>query len=410
MTVVVSEGVELDLRASPLNDETQVVEGKVTVIGCAVFDDHERILPLVSEFLTKASQTKKLSFPSVKTYGRNLGYLVDHLSRLPEFDGCSSDEILLTVKRPTIAAYIVDLRRVYGIDSVTIRNRDACYRTFYNKFLCVRSDDQEVRRKNNPYAAGFISPSPKRKLVKACSPQELEALVLSTKNERERALLQFIFDAGLRRSEVGRITLDAINKALRFSREQMIVDSKTVPEVPVYCPLFVEGSKGRGGETKQRYSIVSRPTLDRIKKYHATPLYKRYAARYESPEKTPAFFNANGDPFNADAISALLERISERGVKFKRLERSVAPHKLRHGHAYAILNSPDIGKDILDQMVIVQMSLGHDRPDTTDIYTHIPQDMYRTLCGNESVLLTKAETMAQLWKNTAVRIDIRMKK
>ncbi|MNV86575.1 site-specific tyrosine recombinase XerD [compost metagenome] len=97
-------------------------------------------------------------------------------------------------------------------------------------------------------------------------------------------------------------------------------------------------------------------------------------------------------------------------MKFKRLERSVAPHKLRHGHAYAILNSPDIGKDILDQMVIVQMSLGHDRPDTTDIYTHIPQDMYRALCGNESVLLTKAETMAQLWKNTAVRIDIRMKK
>jgi integrase/recombinase XerC len=51
--VVVANSAALDLSASPLNDESRVVEGKVTVVGCAVFDDQEKILPLVSEFLTK---------------------------------------------------------------------------------------------------------------------------------------------------------------------------------------------------------------------------------------------------------------------------------------------------------------------------------------------------------------------
>lgn len=248
MKVVVADGAALDLSASPLNDESPVIEGKVTVVGCAVFDHQERILPLVSEFLTKSGESKKLSVASQETYGRNLGYLVAHLRKLPEFDGCSADEMLITVSRATLAAYISDLRKVHGIDSVTIRNRDACYRAFFMKFLCVSSNDQEARRKNNPYEAGFISPSPKRKLVDACSPRELEALVLSTDSERERCVLQFIFDSGLRRSEVGRVTLADINAALRFSHEQLVGDSNSIPIKPVYCPMLVEGSKGRGDE------------------------------------------------------------------------------------------------------------------------------------------------------------------
>jgi integrase/recombinase XerC len=408
--VVVANNAALDLSASPLNDESPIVEGKVTVVGCAVFDEQEKILPLVSEFLTKSTQAKKLSIASVETYGRNLGYLVSNLRQLPAFGGCSPDEILMTVTRPSLAAYIADLRKVHGIDSVTIRNRDACYRTFFTKFLCIASNDQEARRKNNPYAGGFISPSPKRKLVTACSPGELEQLILSTQSERERVVLQFIFDAGLRRSEVGRVTLADINAAMRFSQEQMISDFNSAPVRPAYCPVLVEGSKGRGDETKQRYSIVSRPTLERIKKYHGSALYKRYSLRCASPETTPAFFNANGEPFNADAISALLRRVSDRGVKYRRLVRPIAPHKLRHGHAYAILNSSDLGSDILDRMVMVQKSLGHTHFDTTNVYTHIPQDIYRALCGTESDLLTKAQTMAQLWKSTTIRIDLRARK
>lgn len=409
MKVVVENGSVLDLSASTLNDEAPVVSGKVTVTGCGVFDEQERLLPLVSEYLSRAAQTSALSRESQETYGRNLGYLVNGLARLPLFEGSTPDEILLTVTRPTLAAYIADLRRVEGIDPVTIRNRDACIRSFFKKFLCLADDDRPARRKDNPYELGFISPNPNRKLVDACSPEELSGLIRSTTSERERCLLQFIFDAGLRRSEVGRVSLQAIKDALRFSQTQMVYNTE-VASKPAYCPLFVYGSKGRGDEFKTRYAIVSRATLERIAKYHATPLYKRYASRFDRPEATPAFFNADGAAFNADSISGVLRRVSERGVNSGKLQRPVAPHKLRHGHAYAILRSPDLGNDVLERMLSVQRSLGHTHMDTTDIYTHITLEAYRDLCTDESGLMTRAEMMAQLWKQTSVRIDMRAKK
>lgn len=407
--VLVASDSTLDLSGSSLNDEVPVVTGEVTVTACGVFDENERLLPLVSEYLTRAAKTSKLSQDSQDTYGRNLGYLVSSLAQLPQFDGSTPDEILLTVTRPTIAAYIADLRIVDGIDPVTIRNRDACFRSFFVKFLCLPEDDQPARRKDNPYSTGFISPSPNRKLVQACSPEELRGLIESTQSERERCLLQFIFDAGLRRSEVGRVSLQAIKDALRFSQTQMT--SKTAEAIkPAYCPLFVYGSKGRADEYKNRYAIVSRATLERIAKYHSTPLYRRYASRFASPEETPAFFNADGEAYNADSISGVLRRISERGMKLGLLQRPVAPHKLRHGHAYAILRSPDLGNDVLERMLAVQRSLGHAHMDTTDIYTQIPQEAYRDLCTDEVGLMTRAEMMAQLWKQTSVRIDMRAKK
>ncbi|EPM43692.1 hypothetical protein A256_27298 [Pseudomonas syringae pv. actinidiae ICMP 19103] len=61
-------------------------------------------------------------------------------------------------------------------------------------------------------------------------------------------------------------------------------------------------------------------------------------------------------------------------------------------------------------MLAVQRSLGHARMGTTDIYTRIPQEAYRDLCTDESGLMTRAELMAQLWKKTSIRIDMRAKK
>lgn len=406
MKVVVADDAVLNLSGSPLNDEAAVVAGLVRVSGCAIFDEQERLLPLASEFLTRAAKNTTLSQKSLGTYGRNLSYLVGSLAQTSHFEGCTPDEILLTVSRSTLAAYIADLRKVHGLDPVTVRNRDACIRTFFSKFLCVADNDRPARRKDNPYAGGFLSPSPNRRLVSACSPEELECLIRSTNSERERCVLQFIFDAGLRRSEVGRITLQAIKDALRFSQTQMIYKVESASK-PAYCPLYVDGSKGRGDAFKPRYAIVSRATLERIAKYQSTPLYKRYAARYESLEATPAFFNADGAAYNADAISGVLRRISERGVKLGLLQRAIAPHKLRHGHAYAILRSPDLGADVLERMLAVQKSLGHEKMDTTGMYTQIPQETYRDLCTDESGLITRAEMMAQLWKQTAVRIDMR---
>lgn len=144
-----------------------------------------------------------------------------------------------------------------------------------------------------------------------------------------------------------------------------------------------------------------------MQKYHASPLYKKYARKYVEPSKTPAFFNAKGTPYTPSAINKLLERISERAIKKGCLDRSISPHKLRHGNAYAILQSNDLGSDYLDRLVIVQKNLGHNHLQTTQIYTSIPQDIYNSMCDENGDLLTRAEKMRRLSEQTQLRIGIK---
>lgn len=135
--------------------------------------------------------------------------------------------------------------------------------------------------------------------------------------------------------------------------------------------------------------------------------YKKYARKYTTPAETPAFFNANGTPFTPSSITKLLERVSKRAIKQGRLQRIISPHKLRHGNAYAILQSNDLGTDYLDRLVIVQKSFGHNHLSTTQMYTSIPQDIYNSMCDENGELLTRAEKMERLSKATQLKFGIR---
>lgn len=83
----------------------------------------------------------------------------------------------------------------------------------------------------------------------------------------------------------------------------------------------------------------------------------------------------------------------------------ISPHKLRHGNAYALLRTPDIGTDFLDRMVAVQKTLGHSRLTTSETYTQIPHDLYQKLVRPGTETKTKAGEMAELSQQTRLRID-----
>ncbi|MCS5515307.1 hypothetical protein NWF32_07720 [Pseudomonas qingdaonensis] len=53
-----------------------------------------------------------------------------------------------------------------------------------------------------------------------------------------------------------------------------------------YCPLHIDGSKGPADSFKPRQTLVSRATLLRIKKYHASPLYKMTKRQFKGAENT----------------------------------------------------------------------------------------------------------------------------
>lgn len=408
MTVIAVRGKFLDLGESMLNEGVETVKGVVTVSGAGVFDENERLLPLISSFLSEKLDTKKFALQTALTYGRNLEYCQEFLNGRRELSAWERDEKFLHVGRPVLRQYVSEMQS-QELGSKTIRNRDASTLSFISKFLCVARDDRPAYRIDDPYTAGLISPAPKSTLVKSCSLPDLKILIESTPYERERCLLQFIFDGGVRRSEVPRVTRTSIDESIRLGQAISPAGPRPLGVPTNYCLLHINGSKGGGDQIKERMSIVSPATLERIKRYHASAIYKRHSRKFPKDE-APAFLNAHGEPYTANSISALLNRVSKRAIQSLRLGKSISPHKLRHGYAYALLNSKDIGEDYLERLAMLQKSLGHADLKTTEMYTQVPASLLNAVCGTNSDAASKAVDMEQLSSTTRLSIDARAKK
>lgn len=408
MDVKVCSNIKLDLSQSCLHSQIPnlTLEQTVKVTGVGVFDDNGKILPLISEYLSYQSKHEKIAYKSAGTYGKNLTYFLKYIRSRPDYDADETDEVFITVPGYVIQEYLTFLTLNGGKESSTVRNRDATIRAFI-EYLCSPTEDREQLRTSNPYSNGYLSKAPKRTPIDPCTLDDLVILIKSTFSERERLLLQFLYDSGLRRSELPRVTLEHFRNAINFNSEKFITCDSDQPIHVNYAPLEVKGSKGRGNEIKPRWTLVSAATIQRIQKYHASPLYKKYARKYTRPDETPAFFNAEGTPYTPKSISKLLERISKRAMEQGHLTRNISPHQLRHGNAYAILQSNDLGTDFLDRLVIVQKNLGHNQLSTTQMYTSIPQDIYNSLCDENGDLLTRAEKMKRLSEQTQLKIGIR---
>ena len=410
MKVIAVRGTPLDFRESPTRrddpSEESPIQEAVNVIGTAVFDDDERLMPLISGYLSHALREADISQQTAITYGRNLGYTCEYLMNRREFRDCERDSAFLEIRTHVIEEYFAHLREAEGLSKTTVRNRDSSLMAFFNDSLCRGVDDVPApRTAPNPYTAGYLSPRPNKNLVVACSLNNLRELILATQSERERCLLQFMYDAGVRRSEVPRVTLKAIDDALRFQDTLFISPGVSEPVNADYCPLHIDGSKGPADSFKPRQTLVSRATLLRIKKYHASPLYKMTKRQFKGAENTPAFLNAEGGEYTPRSISKLLERTSERALNLLKIDRMISPHKLRHGNAYALLRTPDIGSDYLDRLVSVQKTLGHSRLSTSETYTQIPYDLYQKLVRPGTETKTKAGEMAELSQQTRLKID-----
>lgn len=408
MITVVLEKDTINLEQSLLNEIEGIdLKGIVEVEGVAVLNDEYRVLPMVSDFLDSEFQSRQISPKTASLYGKNISYCLDYLLGKDEFKGFNLDESLLTVSRATLLDYFIELRNS-GLDSATIRNRDASVKSFVEKHLC---SEYNPLRSDNPYHSGLISASVKGKIKVGCELAEVKSLMLSTDLERERILIQLIFDTGIRRSEVGRITLADIRKATEFNKSRLYTNDKNIYISEMgYYPLKISGSKGRNREIKERVTLISASTLHRINQYHSSPLYKKNQRKYKTPEETPAFFNSWGKPISEYNVDSILAKTSERAFFRGEILKKVSPHNLRHGYAYEILKSPDFGDDYLDKLVHLQKTLGHSDLSTTQTYTKIPIHLFNLIVDKNGAVLTKFQKMEKLTRETKLSIKIGDKK
>jgi len=150
---------------------------------------------------------------------------------------------------------------------------------------------------------------------------------------RDAAMLELIYAAGLRVSELIHLQMTSINLEAGFIR------------------VLGKGSK-------ERIVPVGRKALDCILQYlsHGRPqLLKCYASHY-------LFIARAGRPMTRQAFWKLLKRYALKGG----IRQRVTPHSLRHSFASHLLEG---GADLR----AVQVMLGHVDIATTQIYTHVAQ-------------------------------------
>ncbi|WP_179646774.1 site-specific tyrosine recombinase XerD [Spinactinospora alkalitolerans] len=197
-------------------------------------------------------------------------------------------------------------------------------------------------------------PSPRRRLPKAISLHQVEALLAAVESAdgpralRDRALLELLYGTGARISEAVGLDVDDID---RLRAESGGEESGEVGVVRF---------RGKGG--KERLVPIGRFARRAVDAY----LVRARPALAASGRGTSALFlNARGGRLTRQGAWAVLRAAAERaGLS------DVSPHTLRHSFATHLL---DGGADVR----VVQELLGHASVTTTQVYTLVTVDRLR---------------------------------
>jgi site-specific recombinase XerD len=164
--------------------------------------------------------------------------------------------------------------------------------------------------------------------------------------ERDRALIETAYAAGLRISELASADLGRLD--LRRGEIRVL-------------------GKGR----KERIGLLGRPAREALREYLARgrPVLAERAAPADAPASA-VFLNHRGAPLGVRGIRLRLDRLCRNAG----LPEGVSPHTLRHSFATHLLEG---GADLR----VVQELLGHESLATTQVYTHVSpgrlRDAYR---------------------------------
>lgn len=348
---------------------------------------------------------------SVKTYANNLRYLVEYLTTHDDYHiGSRRDDCLLTVHATEIQKYFnycksennKDGTKKQPVSGKTLSNRDATYGRFFSEFLCNPPAGYKLMREEDPYENGSLVVAAKESLIKPALFSDIEALIRVANHEREKSLIQFMYDSGVRRQEVEDICQETISQLSRVARKSIIEDEYTLKIPSEYIVMEIKGNKGRGRESKFRNTVVSKETINRVQRYHSSIEYKKHRRKWGG-NPVPAFLNEEGNPYTARGVSRLITRLSKRALKLGLIKYPLSPHKIRHGFASLLLNSEDLGNTQLDRLLLLQQCLGHDSLDTTQKYTKIPFGVWEKFIDRNGVAFKRYQLMKKLKDRTRVK-------
>jgi integrase/recombinase XerC len=278
----------------------------------------------VAQFLRYLAIERNASELTIKSYREDLIDLADYL-----IDQLGANVVPKDVTPRDLRGYVAALHEA-GYAQASISRKLASLRSFYRfaqrQQMCATSPAKPLR---NPRAG--------RKLPHYLSTDEVGKLLIAPgKGDwmglRDRAILETMYSAGLRVSEVVGLNDGDVD----FSDE-------------------IARIRGKG--RKERLAPLGRFAIEALRAY--MPL-REFSHKVAKGREAPVFINRFGTRLTVRSVGRMLEKyIAELG-----LDSRTSPHTLRHSFATHLI---DRGADIRS----VQELLGHKSLVTTQIYTHL---------------------------------------
>jgi len=278
----------------------------------------------LAEFLQHLALEKNASAHTVKSYREDLAQAVKFFQeRSPDRQPAITD-----LATRSLRAYLVWLHG-QGYAKTTIARRLAAVRSWC-RFLCQRG-----KLETNP-ADGLRSPRPDKKLphflAEDAMARLLEAPADSPMELRDRAILETLYSAGLRVSELTGLNVEDLD-----------------------LDTGIAAVRGKG--KRERLALLGTKALTAVKEWLAVRLQ---ALTDRGKASRAVFLNRHGTRLTSRSVGRLLEKY----LAIAGLDPQASPHSLRHSFATHLL---DRGADIRS----VQELLGHRSLATTQIYTHV---------------------------------------
>ena len=284
---------------------------------------------LIDRFLNYLIVEKGLAQKTIEAYSRDI-------IRYSNFLAVNKSSAFSEEDTPLILKHLILLRKS-GLKARSRARHLVAIRGFY-RFLV-----QEKILQNDP-ARLIDLPKSGLKLPHVLSKEEIERLLNAPDTAkvlgvRDAAMLELLYAAGLRVSELINLKLQDINLEAGFVR------------------IFGKGSRERivpiGAHAREKVSTYLKTVRPKRLKQASSPYL--FIARAAKPMTRQGFWK-------------LLRRYAIKAG----LKKNITPHSLRHSFASHLLEG---GADLR----AVQVMLGHVDISTTQIYTHVTRDHLKKL-------------------------------
>lgn len=224
----------------------------------------------------------------------------------------------LRLTREQIRSYLVHLLGERKLAAATVNLHMDAMKTFF-KLMAPEST----------VMAGSSHVKTPKRIPIVLSREEVERLISSVRNLKQRAATMLLYSSGLRLHEC-------------ISLRPVHIESTRMK-------VRVEQGKGK----KDRYTVLSKRTLETLREY-----YRAYRP------KQWLFEGWKGKHYAARSIGNILTRAARKA----RIDKNVTPHTLRHSFATHLMESGVA-------LPVIQQLLGHTSIKTTMIYLHVGEPL-----------------------------------